>query len=37
MKPRPRCHGFVLLPQHSLLAASAAAEALKAANDVLGS
>ena len=36
MKPRPRCHGFVLLPQHSLLAASAAAEALKAANDVLG-
>ena len=36
MSLRPRCHAFLLLPQHSLLAASAAAEALVAANDVLG-
>ena len=31
-----RRHGFVLLPRHSLLACSAATEALTAANDVLG-
>jgi transcriptional regulator GlxA family with amidase domain len=31
-----RRHGFVLLPRHSLLACSAATEALVAANDVLG-
>ena len=36
MNPRPRRHAFVLLPRHSLLAASAAAEALVAVNEVLG-
>lgn len=36
MTTRARRFGFVLLPGHSLLASSGAAEALVAANDVLG-